>query len=52
VSVGSRPGEDSPGADLVLPCLTVAPADALVLPTDGANCGCTIFLAQILMIRL
>ena len=26
-------------------------ADALVLPTDGANCGCTIFLVQILLIR-
>ena len=52
MSVGSQPGEDSPGADLVLPCLTVVLADALVLPTDGANCSCTIFLAQILVIRL
>ena len=52
MSVGSQPGEDSPGADLVLPCLTVVLADALVLPTDGANCSCTIFLAQILLIRL
>ena len=38
--------------DLVLPCSTVALADALVLPTDGANCSCTIFLAQTLLIRL
>ena len=52
MSVGIQPGEGSPGADLVLPCLTVVPADALVLPTDGANCSCTIFLAQILLIRL
>ena len=37
--------------DLVLPCSTVALADALVLPTDGANYSCTIFLAQILLIR-
>ena len=44
MSVGIQPGEGSPGADLVLPCLTVVPADALVLPTDGANCSCTIFL--------
>ena len=51
MSVGSQPGEDSPGVDLVLPCLTVVPADALVLPTDGANCSCTIFLAQLLSIR-
>jgi len=51
VSVGSQPREDSPGADLVLPCLTVVLTDALVLPTDGANCSCTIFLAQIRLIR-
>ena len=37
--------------DLVLPCLTAVLADALVLPTDGANCSCTIFLVQILLIR-
>ena len=36
---------------LVLPYSTVVPADALVLPTDGANCSCTIFLAQTLLIR-
>ena len=27
-------------------------ADALVLLTDGANCGCTIFLVQVLSIGL
>ena len=44
--VGSQPGEDPPGVDLVLSCSTVVLVDALVLPTDGANCGCTIFRAQ------
>ena len=52
VSVGSQPGEDPPGVDLVLPCSTVVLADALVLLTDGANCSYTIFLAQTLLIRL
>ena len=52
MSVGSQPGEDSPGADLFLPCLTVVLADALVLPTDGANCGYTISLAHVLLIGL
>ena len=51
VSVGSELGEDPPGVDLVLPCSTVALADALVFPIDGANCSCTIFLAQTLLIR-
>ena len=37
--------------DLVLPCSTVVLADTLVLPTDGANCSCTIFLVQTLLIR-
>ena len=37
--------------DLVLPCSTVVLADALVLPTDGANCSCMIFLVQTLLIR-
>ena len=29
--------------ELVLPCSTVVLVDALVLPTDGANCRDTIF---------
>ena len=37
--------------DLVLSCSTVVLVDALVLPTDGANCSCTIFLVQTLLIR-
>ena len=51
MSVGSLLGEDSPGVGLILPYSTVVLADALVLPTDGANCSCTIFLAQTLLIR-
>ena len=51
MSAGSQPGEDPPGVEPVLPCSTVALTDALVLPTDGANCSCTISLAQIRFVR-
>ena len=51
MSVGSQPGEDPPGAEPVLPCSTVALDDALVLPTDGLNCSCMIFLTRIRLIR-
>ena len=35
--------------DLVLPCSTVVLTDTLVLPTDGTNCGDTIFSDPILV---
>ena len=47
MSVESLLGEDSPGVDLVLPCLTVV-LTTLVLPTDGANCRDTILVNPVL----
>ena len=37
-SIEGQLGGDSPGVDLILPCLTVVLTNTQVLPTDDTNC--------------